>query len=166
MIDETLTGTTISGLRGPGSNGHEGVIHILQSSRCAAKPSDAFCCHMQDTCCRGDFTPSAWMQSAYSNTPADWTLFYYKSFLTLPSWWLFVYKFYYSPVLASTIISSVTLTSSTIIYNLRLSPLTTMTIFVPRIERKYYFYFYHYYYYYYYYFYRYYIIVNNQCRKH
>ena len=35
-IDETLTGQS-----GPGSNGHEGVLHIPQSSRTGASPSDA-----------------------------------------------------------------------------------------------------------------------------
>ena len=37
----TLTGTTIAGQCGPGSNGNEGVLHIPQSSKTGASPSDS-----------------------------------------------------------------------------------------------------------------------------
>ena len=40
-IDGTLTSTTTPGLCGPGSNANKGVLHIPQSSRTAALPSDA-----------------------------------------------------------------------------------------------------------------------------
>ena len=39
-IDETLTSTTTQGQDGPGSNGNEGVFHILQSSRTEASQSN------------------------------------------------------------------------------------------------------------------------------
>ena len=39
-IDWTPTGFTISCLSGPGSNGNEGVLYILQSSRIGASLSD------------------------------------------------------------------------------------------------------------------------------
>ena len=38
----TLTGTTILGLSETGRNGNEGVLHIPQSSRIGASPSDGF----------------------------------------------------------------------------------------------------------------------------
>ena len=53
-------GTTIPGQSGPGSNDNEGVIHISQSSRIEASPSDAVLYYMQDTCC-GRSYPSAEM---------------------------------------------------------------------------------------------------------
>ena len=40
-IDGTQTGTTTLGQSGSGSNGNEGVIHILQSSKMRASTSDA-----------------------------------------------------------------------------------------------------------------------------
>ena len=39
-IDGTLTGTTTPGQSGPGSNGGEWVLHILQTSRNGTSPSD------------------------------------------------------------------------------------------------------------------------------
>ena len=39
-VDPTLTGTTTLNLSGPGSNGNEGVLHILQGSRTGASPSE------------------------------------------------------------------------------------------------------------------------------
>ena len=40
LIDVTLTGTTPLGQSGPGSNENEGVLHIPQSSRTGASPSN------------------------------------------------------------------------------------------------------------------------------
>ena len=48
-IDETLRGTTTLDQSGPGSNGNEGLLHIPQSSKTEASPSDAVCCHTQET---------------------------------------------------------------------------------------------------------------------
>ena len=39
-MERTLTGTTTPDQNGPGSNGTIGVLHILQSSRIGASPSD------------------------------------------------------------------------------------------------------------------------------
>ena len=41
-IDKTLSGATILGQSGPGSNGNEGVFHISQSSKARASSSDGF----------------------------------------------------------------------------------------------------------------------------
>ena len=40
-MGKTLSGATTPGLSGPGSNGNERVLHIPQSSRTGASPSDA-----------------------------------------------------------------------------------------------------------------------------
>ena len=40
FLDGTLTGTITLGEDGPGSDGNEGVLHILQNSRTEASPSD------------------------------------------------------------------------------------------------------------------------------
>ena len=48
MVDSligTLTGTTNLGQSGPGSNGKDGVYHILENSRTEASLSDAVYCH-------------------------------------------------------------------------------------------------------------------------
>ena len=52
-IDWILTDTTTPGQSGPGSNDKERVLHISQSSRTWATPSDAVSCHTQDTSCSG-----------------------------------------------------------------------------------------------------------------
>ena len=44
-----LIGTINPFPSGPGSNGNEGVLHISQTSRTGASPSDAVKCHTQDT---------------------------------------------------------------------------------------------------------------------
>ena len=44
-IDATLTDITRLGQSGPGSNGNEGVLHIPQSSRTEAFPSDGSVSH-------------------------------------------------------------------------------------------------------------------------
>ena len=68
-----LTGTTTPDLSGPGSNGNEGVLHIPQSSRTEASPSDAVQYHIQDTHWGRGSYPSAEMQLAYSTVRVDWT---------------------------------------------------------------------------------------------
>ena len=40
LIDRTLSGAIIPGQSGPGSNGNEGVLHILRITKAAASPSD------------------------------------------------------------------------------------------------------------------------------
>ena len=49
-IDQTLTNSTALHQNGPGSNGNEGILHILQSSRIGASLSGAVLYHTQDTC--------------------------------------------------------------------------------------------------------------------
>ena len=39
-IDRTLSGATALGQSGPGSNGIEGVVYTIQSSRAGSLPSD------------------------------------------------------------------------------------------------------------------------------
>ena len=46
---EGLVNSTTLSQSGPGSNGNEGVLHIPQSSRTGASPSDAIECHTEDT---------------------------------------------------------------------------------------------------------------------
>ena len=41
-LDKTLSGATTLGLSGPGSDGYEEVLHIPQSSKTGASPSDGF----------------------------------------------------------------------------------------------------------------------------
>ena len=47
LIHRTLSGANTSDQSGPWSDGNEGVLHISQSSRAGASPSD---CHIHDTC--------------------------------------------------------------------------------------------------------------------
>ena len=66
----TLTETPIQGQSGPGSNGNEGVLHILLSSRTVASPSDCLVSYPVPSLAESD--PSAEMQSVYSTAPAEW----------------------------------------------------------------------------------------------
>ena len=50
-IDRTLSGIISPGQSGPGSNGNEGVLDIIQSSRAGASPSD----------CLGSYPGRSWM---------------------------------------------------------------------------------------------------------
>ena len=69
-IDRTLLGATTPGQSGPGSNGNEGVLRILQSSRIIrALPSDCFVSYAGHSL--GDSYPCAEKQSVYSTAPAD-----------------------------------------------------------------------------------------------
>ena len=70
-IDRTLSGATILGQSGPGSDGNEGVIRISQSSSITGTaPSDCLVSFPGHSLW-GSY-PSAEMQSVYSTTPADW----------------------------------------------------------------------------------------------
>ena len=66
-----MTGTTKLGQSGHGSNGNEEVLHIPQSCRTEASPSDSLLSypgHLLEE----RFYPCAEMQSVYSTIPADW----------------------------------------------------------------------------------------------
>ena len=65
----TLADTTTLGYSGPRSNGSEEVLHIPQSSRTGALPSDDFVSYPGHL---WGFYPSAEMQSVYSAVPVDW----------------------------------------------------------------------------------------------
>ena len=65
-IDGTLRGTTILGQSGPENNGNEEVLHIPQSSRIKASPSDGLVLY-KDIHLRVVSYPSV-----YSTAPADW----------------------------------------------------------------------------------------------
>ena len=66
----TLSDATILGQSGPESNNNEGILHILQSPRAEALPSDGLMPYPGQSLEGSD--PSAEMQSVYSTTPADW----------------------------------------------------------------------------------------------
>ena len=71
LIDWILTGVTSPGQSGLGSNGNEGVLQILQSSRITeASPSDILMLYPGHSL--GGSYPSAKMQLVYSTAPADW----------------------------------------------------------------------------------------------
>ena len=73
-IEGTLSGATILGQSGPGSDGNKDVLHIPQSSRFTrASPSDRLVSYPQHSL--GESYPSAEMQLVYSTAPADWGLF-------------------------------------------------------------------------------------------
>ena len=55
---------------GPGSNGNEGVLHIPESSKAEASPSDTVCVLYMTLVGFGSY-PSAEMQSVYSTVSAD-----------------------------------------------------------------------------------------------
>ena len=63
-----LSGATIPGQSGPGSDGNEGVLRIPQRSSIAGtSPSDCLSRTLV-----GDVLPLAENQSVYSTAPADW----------------------------------------------------------------------------------------------
>ena len=68
--DGALTGTTTRGQSGPNVN--EGVLHILQSCRTGASPSDGLVSYPRHMLRQGEEgpTPSAEMQLAYSYSPS------------------------------------------------------------------------------------------------
>ena len=69
-IDKTLSGATTLGYSGPGSNGNEEVLHIPQSSKTGASPSEGLILYPGYSL--EESYPSAEMQSVYSTAPVDW----------------------------------------------------------------------------------------------
>ena len=70
-IDRTLSGITILGQSGPGSNGSEGLLHISQSSSITwISPSDCLVSYPGHSL--GESYTSAEIQLVYSTAPADW----------------------------------------------------------------------------------------------
>ena len=68
----TLSGTTTLSQSEPGSNGKEQVLHILQSSKTGASPSDYFESYLGHSLGVGVVSyPFAEMQSVYSTAPTD-----------------------------------------------------------------------------------------------
>ena len=72
LIDGTLSGATTSGQIGQGSSGNEGVLHIPQSFRTGASPSDGLVSYPGHSL--GESYPSTEMQLVYSAAPANWTV--------------------------------------------------------------------------------------------
>ena len=71
-----LSGATTPGQSGPGSNGNEGVLRILQSSSIAGtSPSDCLVSYQDTRWGGGGSYPSAEKQSVYSTAPADWAIY-------------------------------------------------------------------------------------------
>ena len=71
-IDRTLSGTTTPSQSGPGSNGNEGVLHVLQISKAGASPSDGLMSYLGHSL--EESYPSSEMKSVYSTAPADWAI--------------------------------------------------------------------------------------------
>ena len=77
QLDRALSGVTIPGQSGPGSNDNEGVLRIPQSSSIAGtSPSDCFVSYSRHSFggIGGGVYPSAEVQSVYSTAPADWAM--------------------------------------------------------------------------------------------
>ena len=71
-IDMTLLNATTPGQSGPGNNGNEGVLHIHQSSKAGAWPSDGLISYPGHLW--GSSYSSVEMQSMYSTVSADWAV--------------------------------------------------------------------------------------------
>ena len=72
-IDRTLLGAITPGQSGPGSNTHEGVLRIPQSSSITgALPSDSLVSYREFSL--GVSYSSAEIQSVYFASPADWSI--------------------------------------------------------------------------------------------
>ena len=76
-INGGLSGTTSLDKGGPGTNGCEGLLHISQSFRIGASPSDCFVSYQEHSL--KEFYPFAELQSAYSTAQADWAAYVCKS---------------------------------------------------------------------------------------
>ena len=77
-IDRTLSGAITLGQNGPGSDGNEGVLYILQSSKIAgASPSD--CLMSYPGHLLRESHSSAEMQSVYFTAQADWATVYKRN---------------------------------------------------------------------------------------
>ena len=71
LIDRAQSGCTTRRLSGPGSDGNEVVLRILQNSRISeASPSDCFVSYAEHSL--GAVYLSVEIQLVYSATPADW----------------------------------------------------------------------------------------------
>ena len=66
----TLPGTTTPGQGRPGSDGNEGVLHIIRISKAGPLPSDLVS-SLEHSLERGSY-PSAEMQSTYFIAPTNW----------------------------------------------------------------------------------------------
>ena len=76
LIDRTLSGTTTPGHSGPGSDGNEGVLCILQSSGITGtSPSDCLVSYPGHSLGEEESYPSAEVQSVSSTAP-EGTYFY------------------------------------------------------------------------------------------
>ena len=71
-MDTVLTGATMLGKSGPGSNGNEGVLRIPQSSWTAGTSSSDCLVSYQGHLLGGGSYPSAEKQSVYSTAPVNW----------------------------------------------------------------------------------------------
>ena len=71
LIDKFLPGANTLGQSKPGTNGNEGVLHIPQSSKAGALPSDSLMSYSEHLL-EGESCPSVEMQSVYSTDPTDW----------------------------------------------------------------------------------------------
>ena len=82
-INRTLSGATILGQSGSGSNGNEEVLHISQhSSITGTSPSDCLVSYAGHSL--GKSYSSAEMQSVYSTTQADWASWHRKHLTVAP----------------------------------------------------------------------------------
>ena len=68
LIDRILSGSSQSET---GNNGYEGVLHIPQSSKTGASPSDDVMSYPEHS--MGESYTSAVMQTVYFAAPIDWT---------------------------------------------------------------------------------------------
>ena len=74
-IDRTLSGATIPGQGGPGSNGFEVVLRISQSSSIArTSPSDSLVAYPGHSFKSGESYSFAKKQSVFTTAPADWAI--------------------------------------------------------------------------------------------
>ena len=69
---ELLSGATMLGQSGPGSNGNEGVLRIPQSSSITGTLPSEFLVLYPGHSLRGGSYLSAEVQSVYSTAPTDW----------------------------------------------------------------------------------------------
>ena len=70
--DRTLSRATTPDQSGPWNNRNEGVLHIIESSKIGASPSDSLISYPWHSL-SGEVTyPSSEMQLVYSTAPANW----------------------------------------------------------------------------------------------
>ena len=73
-MDRALSGATIPGQSGPGSDGNEGVLCILQSFSITGTSSSDCLVSYPGLLSEWGSYPSAEVQSVYSTAPADWAI--------------------------------------------------------------------------------------------